>query len=986
MVALFEKAGSGLRDRLLCACFGFALFAANTPSSGADGFWILGPNLELTGQPSWIPYNAGDAPEGAFMGWVTSGFAKTEGLVDLKRTLAAGKYYVLIKVIDYFGNGKIKVAAGGGSATVDTVDRDWNRYWTEPLVIQAGQSFSMLNITLVKTLPITDDQKYLLRGLYITTNPNENVALYGLDRIVNWKYPTATNIPRQTGRNLIENASFEIGLGHGWGFLAEGYERQQASTPLLVADDAARYGSHCVRFPSNGNLISRTYTLRPNTNYTLTAWVRSDTPSGLGMGITSRATPPPGFPAAQRLYQNFPTTTSWQRISVSGFLPAYPNSDYQVIIDGRPGACIDAVQLEEGGRSEFKPHASIEIGFASDKPGRILFEDESPALNLLSFNGSTEAFSGTLVYEIYDIFNQKVLTQERPLSVAPSAGSVESLDLPSKRGIFRVVAWVKGVEGTLEEVVYDVVPRPRLQGLDESSIIGVHPNLLPFELAMHERLGFKWARAMSPEAIFRWSLIEPVEGQITWCDDKVNAASPHGVTILGTIGTNNYWPSWANENGLPNLDKWESFVERLVTHYKGRVKYWEIWNEPIYNFTAEFYAQLLMRAATAIRRADPDAKIVGMGGVYDQKWIVKVMDVLGDNWKQYLDYISTHLYPPDTDPSGGETEGSAVIFKREVIDRYNIEVWNTETGVWDEGFYKTANSGFAPMGEAMWPYLDSERYVHGSYYEPERLLANLVHCVGNGLTKYFYYDSRIYLDPSFQRTHPTMLEYDDSIRSKGIAYSIAGYFLDGSRGLGDISPASGTTYAYLFDRGGKPTVVIWSKDKLKHSLQLAPADWRAFDMMGNEIIVTNGTVPFGRTPVYIQSALLPPDAARLAFQAATISNLSDTQPPNLSIDEFPTGPVEQPVNLRWLGIDETSIPSAISPNAVTYSFKLEGRDADWSPWTPTTRVSLASTPSGEYTFQVRARDAAGNISAIESRKIAIKSPAPAPPKRLRLVK
>src|SRR5262249_7319484 len=156
-------------------------------------------------------------------------------------------------------------------------------------------------------------------------------------------------------------------------------------------------------------------------------------------------------------------------------------------------------------------------------------------------------------------------------------------------------------------------------------------------------------------------------------------------------------------------------VTALVSHYKGKVEYWEIWNEPIYTFTPQFYASLLQRAAAAIRQTDPVAKIVGMGGVYSKDWILQVMSILGSNWRQYLDVISTHLYPADTDPSGGETESRALAFKQQVIDPFGVEVWNTETGVWDQGFYKSGNSDFSQTGDPMWPYLDSDRFTHGSY-------------------------------------------------------------------------------------------------------------------------------------------------------------------------------------------------------------------------------------------------------------------------------
>lgn len=958
----------------------------------ADGFWLMGRDLGLTGQTNWNDYDGGDAPEGAYMGWLIAGTTNLSGTVPLGRTLPTGTYYVMVKLTDYMGSpGQVEIQLGGGRSTGVAQNSDWNKYWTLPAIIQTTQPTTQVVINLIKTIASTDVQKYLVRGIYITTNANENVPLYGYDRIVDYTYPAVMATSPARKGNLLPDGSFETGLGHGWGFLAEGYERQVPMQGFWVpnsANNTAFHGTACIRIPVKGSLISRIEKVKPNKRYTLSAWVRSPTSTGVGMGIYNVATPPPGFPGVVNLYDSsFRITPNWSRISVSGTLLAYPNSDYQILISANPDTYVDAVQLEEGDASPFRPGADVEIGFQSDKPGRILFEDENPALNVAAFNNSAVAFSGALVFEIYDIYNRKIAGGEKTLSVAPSSRLVYPLTLPVRRGIFRVVAWVKDLPRTLEEVTCAVVPRPRVAGVDESSIIGVHPNLMDFELAMHQRMGIKWGRAMSPEAVFRWAKNEPIEGSITWYDDKVDRAAPAGMSIMGTIGTNSEWPAWADNNGMPNLDKWESFVERLVTHYKGRVKYWEIWNEPIYVFTPEFYAELLKRAGAAIRRADPTAKIVGMGGVYKKDWILQVMNALGTHWQPYLDIISTHLYPPGTDPSGGEAEDRAVAFKNEVIDRYGVEVWNTEAGVWDEGFYKTANSNFSPIGDPMWPHSDSERYVHGCFYEPERLMANFVHCVGNGLTKYFYYDSRIYNNPSYQKSHPTMLEYDDSMRAKGITYAIAAWFLDGSRGLGGMIN-NATTYAYLFDRGGTATVVVWSKDKLNHSIQLPAADWRIFDMMGNEMPLTNANIPFSRTPVYVQSASLSPDAVRLAFQAATASDRADVLPPNLSLDEFPTGPItDRNMEIRWLGIDETSIPSASNPVAVTYSYQLQGRDVDWSAWTPATHVSLISLFAGNYTFRVRARDAAGNISATVSSSITVWSLLPpAPPGNLRVRK
>lgn len=953
--------------------------------NAADGFWLMSTNLGLPDSADWRPYNGGDAPEGAYMGWIWAGKASLLGTLSLGRTLPVGTYYVMTKLIDYNGKpGQVEIQLGGGKGSVSTFNDDWNKHWTLPAVIQTTEPADHLVINLIKTLSATNVQKYLVRGVYVTTNANENVPLYGFDRIVDYAYPAAMDSSPPVKGNLLPDGSFETGFGHGWGCLAEGYAREMSLQSFWVTNSdtsAAYHGSACIRFPFKGKLISRTLQVRPNRQYTLSAWVRSPTATGIGLGIYNMATPPPGFPSAVNLYDgSLRVTTNWARISLTGNLLGYPHCNYQVLISANPDTYVDAVQLEEEDTSPFQPAADVEIGFLSDKPGRILYEDESPSLGVVVFNSGSNFFAGSLVYEVYDVYNRKIDEGEKPISLATSSRAVETLGLPAKRGIFRVLAWIKNGPRSLEEITYAVVPRPRSVATDGSSIIGVHPNLLPFQLAMHQRMGVKWGRAMSPESIFRWSKVEPVEGQIEWFDDKIDAAAAYGMSIMGTIGSNDYWPPWAATNGLPNLDKWESFVERLVTHYRGRVSTWEVWNEPIYVFTPTFYAELLKRASVAIRRADPSARIVGMGGVYDKNWILQVMDVLGPSWPQYLDVISTHLYPPGTDPSGGEAEGRALAFKNEVIDRYGVEVWNTETGVWDEGFYKGPNSSLSLEGEAIWPHFDSERYVRGCFYESERLMANFVHCIGNRLTKYFYYDSRIYNNPSYQKSHPTMLEYDDSIRAKGITYAMAGWFLDGSVALGSVVSNS-TTYAYLFDRGGQPTVVLWSKDKLNHSIELAAGDWRAYDMMGNEMALTNSSIRFGRTTVYVQSASLSPSAVRAAFQAAMVLDCPDSVPPNLSVDVFPTGlTTEQSIDIRWLAVDETSVPSASDPDAVTYSYFLEGRDSDWSAWTPATHVSLESLPRSNYTFHVRARDAAGNMSPIVSRTIvrasAVRPPTP----------
>jgi hypothetical protein len=215
------------------------------------------------------------------------------------------------------------------------------------------------------------------------------------------------------------------------------------------------------------------------------------------------------------------------------------------------------------------------------------------------------------------------------------------------------------------------------------------------------------------------------------------------------------------------------------------------------------------------------------------------------------------------------------------------------------------------------------------------------------------------------------MEYDDSVRSKGIAYAIAAYFLDNSKTMGSASANTNTIYAYLFDRAGKSTAVFWSKDKALHFIKPAAGVWQAFNIMGNSLSVPAGGIPVGRTPVYLQTTLAPVDALP-ALRNATITDAPDTTAPNVSIDEFPVGTTTQrPITFRWTGVDETSIPSAAEPNAVLYSYRLLGLTDQWSPWSAGTHVTFNSLPAGQYTLAVRSKDKAGNISNDVTRTVVV---------------
>jgi len=350
--------------------------------------------------------------------------------------------------------------------------------------------------------------------------------------------------------------------------------------------------------------------------------------------------------------------------------------------------------------------------------------------------------------------------------------------------------------------------------------------------------------------------------------------------------------------------------------------------------------------------------------------------------RDFMDCLSTHVYCEKADPLNPLQEAAERDFLDQIIVPYNLPVWNTETGAWCQGFYQGANSGFRAAGEPIWPETEAWRYYRGFDYEAARVARNFLHSVGNGFTRYFYYDSRFHAGSyAAGASHCTLFDVGDTIRAKGVAYAVLARFFDHSRGLGNVSPDR-NTFAYLFERGGTALAAVFASDDenvtqgKRITLALAPGRIRAYDMMGNELPTAGAEVSYGRQPVYLEGGKgLSVKELRAAIQQGAVREADDRTAPAISISDGPRGALPAvPLRIRWIAIDETAVPfDGSCGNAVRYSYRLVGRDARWSPWTTKTREDYQALPSGEYRFEVKARDASGNQSQTAVREFTVQA-------------
>lgn len=88
-----------------------------------------------------------------------------------------------------------------------------------------------------------------------------------------------------------------------------------------------------------------------------------------------------------------------------------------------------------------------------------------------------------------------------------------------------------------------------------------------------------------------WNDLNPSPSTFNWpaLDRWLDAAQQHGVDVIYTFGAT---PTWASSNSTAkcdynpgacyppaNMRDWDTFVRAIATHARGRIKYWEMWNE-----------------------------------------------------------------------------------------------------------------------------------------------------------------------------------------------------------------------------------------------------------------------------------------------------------------------------------------------------------------------------------------------------------------------
>ena len=146
-----------------------------------------------------------------------------------------------------------------------------------------------------------------------------------------------------------------------------------------------------------------------------------------------------------------------------------------------------------------------------------------------------------------------------------------------------------------------------------------HGDISPDSSDLIYPFGFKWVRLSFTTDVLNWQCVERTPGVYSvdpGADRVISGYKAGGLWVPGKGTTEILNLGVGEAESRPTLNTPEQvngylgYVRFMVEHFKGRVGYYEILNEPDTMLTAEQYIDIVARAVPLIRTADPAAMIV----------------------------------------------------------------------------------------------------------------------------------------------------------------------------------------------------------------------------------------------------------------------------------------------------------------------------------------------------------------------------------------
>lgn len=351
-----------------------------------------------------------------------------------------------------------------------------------------------------------------------------------------------------------------------------------------------------------------------------------------------------------------------------------------------------------------------------------------------------------------------------------------------------------------------------------------------------------------------WRQIEREKGKFTFgeIDQYVAFAQQQNLDVIMQLGQP---PNWATGgissspygnlfNSIPpyNIQDWRNYVTALGQRYKGKIRYYEVWNEPnlsgFYSGSLAKLVELTMEANKVLKAIDPQIQIISPTYT-TENGVAGMGDFLRAGGKNWIDIVGIHLYGYPKPPEDMLTLANQY---RQVVTQAgagHLPVWNTESS-WNSYYYKGVLYGS-----------DENDY---SIQMPDDLAISYIHRMFlcnwiAGMERAVFYG----MDQPWSRIRLLDLKNLPNVAVTGQAYQRIVDWLTGASMHQYSFSSKGLHTISLLYADGRSGYVLWTDDDRTATIQLSPE--LALSQMqtadGKQVPATE-TVTITSMPLYLK--------------------------------------------------------------------------------------------------------------------------------------
>lgn len=387
------------------------------------------------------------------------------------------------------------------------------------------------------------------------------------------------------------------------------------------------------------------------------------------------------------------------------------------------------------------------------------------------------------------------------------------------------------------------------------TLFGLHYQMFrPAQEGKLPEVPFKTIRLM--DSSVAWPNLEPKKGEWNFkkLDEYVRLAEPRGIDLILMLAFSPTWassrpdePSAYNKNPAHpdkgwaaeprDIEDWKNYVRTVAERYRGKIRYYEIWNEVnqggFYTGSQEKLIELHRVAYETLKAVDPQNRVIGSSCVGS----VTVFDELYQKGLgKWVDIVGFHFYTFGApEKMARRVREVRTSLKERGVDK---PVWNTEAGWWIASSKSKVETQQVLGNEGNEIFSEE---ASGDFIARYFLTA-----WGFGLERFCFY--------SWDHGSMGMIEKDGTPKSCVADWKKAAAWMIGCTMKSLVREPSGNWVASMTDASGGAFWIAWNAEG---EGALKPAvlgnGLLAVDLRGKAVLPnTSGEIPVSGTPVLLK--------------------------------------------------------------------------------------------------------------------------------------